>query len=64
MLRSGFNLVNRVIHLSSESGIDRKDKNTVYEQFSLNEKAFQKGHNYVTVLSDPITGIVIDIVKD
>ena len=64
MLRCGFNLVNRIIHAASQRGIERRDKNTVYEQLSLDEKAFQKGHNYVTVLSDPSTGTVIDIVKD
>jgi transposase len=64
MLRCGFNLVNRIIHVASQRGIERRSKNTIYEQLSLDEKAFQKGHNYVTVLSDPITGIVIDAVKD
>ena len=64
MLRCGFNLVNRIIHVASQRGIERRSKNTIYEQLSLDEKAFQKGHNYVTVLSDPITGIVIDPVKD
>lgn len=64
MLRCGFNLVNRIIHSASQRGMERRDKNTVYEQLSLDEKAFQKGHNYVTVLSDPATGNVIDIVKD
>lgn len=64
MLRCGFNLVNRIIHASSQRGIERRDKNTVYNQLSLDEKAFQKGHKYVSVLSDPMTGIVIDIVKD
>ena len=64
MLRCGFNLVNRIIHVASQRGIERRDKNTVYQQLSLDEKAFQKGHNYVTVLSDPMTGVVIDIVKN
>lgn len=64
MLRCGFNLVNRIIHVASQRGIDRRDKNTIYKQLSLDEKAFQKGHNYVTVLSDPVTGTVIDLVKD
>lgn len=63
-LRCGFNLVNRIIHTASQRGIERRDKNTVYEHLSLDEKAFRKGHSYITVLSDPNTGTVIDIVKD
>jgi transposase len=64
MLRCGFNFVNRIIHTSSQRGIERRDKDIVYEQLSLDEKAFQKGHNYVTVLSDSKAGIIIDVVKD
>lgn len=64
MLRCGFNLVNRIIHTSCQRGIERRDKNTIYKQLSLDEKAFQKGHQYVSVLCDPMAGIVIDIVKD
>ena len=64
MLRCDFNLVNRIIHTASQRGIERREKNTVYEQLSLDEKAFQKGHSYVTILSNPLTGDVIDLVKD
>ena len=64
MLRCGFNLVNRIIHTSSQRGLERRDKNTIYKQLSLDEKAFQKGHQYVSVLCDPVAGVVIDIVKD
>ena len=64
MLRCGFNLVNRVIHMASKRGIERRNENTVYQQLSLDEKAFQKGHSYVTVLSDPLSGVIIEVVKD
>jgi transposase len=36
----------------------------IYKQLSLDEKSFQQGHNYISVLSDPSSGIVIDVVKD
>ena len=64
MLRCGFNLVNRIIHTSSQRGLERRDKNTIYKQLSFDEKAFQKGHQYVSVLCDPVARVVIDIVKD
>ncbi|MCP4460486.1 MAG: ISL3 family transposase [Cytophagales bacterium] len=32
-----------------------------YESLSIDEKSFHKGHSYLTVLSDPETGTVIDV---
>jgi transposase len=64
MLRCGFNLVNTIMHNATLRGLKRRDTNQVYKEFSLDEKSFQKGHNYVTVLSNPEKGIVLDVVKD
>lgn len=64
MLRCGFNIVNNIMHNATQRGLERRDANEVYTQLSIDEKSFQKGHNYVTVLSDPNSGIVLDIVKD
>jgi hypothetical protein len=64
MLRCRFKLVSRIINHACQSGIESSDNNTNYEHLSLNEKAFQKGHNYVTVLSDVTTAIEIDLVKE
>jgi transposase len=64
MLRCGFNLVNNIMHNATLRGLKRRDTNEVYKELSLDEKSFQKGHNYVTVLSNPEKGIVLDVVKD
>ena len=64
MLRCGFNIVNKIMHNATQRGLARRDVNEVYKQLSLDEKSFQKGHNYVSVLSDPEKGIIIDLVKD
>jgi transposase len=64
MLRCGFNSVNRILHLASQRGIQRRNQDVIYKQLSLDEKSFQQGHNYISVLSDPSSGIVIDVVKD
>lgn len=64
MLRCGFNLVNTIMHNATLRGLKRRDTNQVYKELSLDEKSFQKGHNYVTVLSNPEKGIVLDVVKD
>ncbi len=64
LLRCGFNLINNIMHNATKRGLERRDSNTIIKQISIDEKSFQKGHNYVTVLSDPEKGIVLDVVKD
>lgn len=59
--RCGFNIVNRIIHLSSKRGVNRRDKEILYKQLSIDEKSFQKGHKYISVLSNPDKGYVIDV---
>lgn len=61
LLRCGFNVINRVIEVSVERGLSGRPKNYEFEHISIDEKSFKKGHKYVTVLSDPISGVVIDI---
>lgn len=63
ILSCSFNLVNSIMHNSTERGLERRDLNQVYKQLSLDEKSFKKRHNYVSVLSSPENGIVIDLVK-
>lgn len=64
MLRCGFNLVNRIMHNACQRGLDSRRENIIYKQVSIDEKSFQSGHNYVTVLSSPDSGTVIDVVKN
>ena len=61
LMRCGFNVVNRIIHLCSERGVERRDKEKIYKQLSIDEKSFQKGHNYIGVLSSPDDGYIIDV---
>ena len=61
LMRCGFNVVNRIIHLCSERGVERRDKEKIYKQLSIDEKSFQKGHNYIGVLSNPDDGYIIDV---
>jgi len=64
LLRCGFSLINNIIHTASERGILRRDKNIIYKQLSVDEKSHKSNHQYVTVLSCPDTGYIIDIAKD
>ncbi len=63
-LRCGFSIVNRIIHLASERGVSRRDKDAIYKQLSVDEKSHKSNHQYVTVLSNPQTGNIIDVAKD
>ena len=61
LLRCGFNIVNRIIHIATERGMERRPKDASFTNLSIDEKSFKKGHRYVTVVSTPSTGCVIDI---
>lgn len=63
LLRCGFNVVNRIIHHSVERGMERRPKDIAFTNLSIDEKSFRKGHSYVTVLSSPLAGCVIDIAE-
>ena len=64
-LNCSFRLVNRILHHCCKRGMERRDisKFTI-EHISIDEKAFKKGHKYVTVLSHPTTGVVLDVGED
>lgn len=64
MLRFGFNAVNRILHAASQRGLERRNQDLIFKHLSLDEKSFQQGHDYITVLSDPSAGVVIDVVRD
>lgn len=44
-----------------DRGLKNRPKDYYFEHLSVDEKSFKKGHNYVTVLSDPLSGVVIDV---
>jgi transposase len=62
LLRCGFNVVNRIIHSSVKRGMERRPKDVAFKHLSLDEKSFSKGHQYISVLSSPLAGCVIDVV--
>lgn len=62
LLNCGFNVINRIIHSSTKRGLLRRELETVdFKHLSIDEKSFKKGHQYVSVLSHPLSGCVIDI---
>lgn len=65
LARCKFDVVNRVMHNAVSRGMERrKDAKEVFRHLSIDEKSFQKGHSYVTVLSHPESGRVLDVVEE
>jgi len=61
-LNCSFRLVNRIMHRCTQRGMDRRNYSHVpFEHISIDEKAFQKGHKYVTVISHPKSGVILDV---
>lgn len=64
LLRCSFDVVNRILHSASERGMARrKVEEETISHLSIDEKSFHKGHSYVTILSDPTGGKVLDVVE-
>ena len=62
LMSCSFRLVNRIIHRCTERGMSRRDSHSMaFQHISIDEKSFKKGHKYVTVLSHPRSGCVIDV---
>jgi transposase len=62
LMRSRFDVVNRIMHKATVRGIERrKAQEKVIEELSIDEKSFQNGHHYVTILSDPAGGRVLEV---
>ena len=60
LMRCGFNVVNRIMHLSVKRGMDRRNYSELtFDYLSIDEKSFKKGHQYITVLSHPASGCVL-----
>jgi transposase len=61
--RCPFDVVNRIIHHASSRGMERrKEIQETFENISVDEKSFQKGHSYATILSHPESERVLEVV--
>ncbi len=64
LLRTTFDTVNSAMYRAVERGLKRRSKNTLYKHISIDEKSIKKGHEYISILSDEMTGVVIGAIKD
>lgn len=62
-LNCNFITINRIIQKSTARGMSLRDDTEIYTELSLDEKAYKRGHEYITVLSDCKTGTIIDVAK-
>ncbi len=61
-LNCSFRLVNRIMHRCTQRGMkSRSHSHVSFEHISIDEKAFQKGHKYVTVISHPKSGVILEV---
>jgi transposase len=63
LLRINFEQAHRVMHRAVKTGLSRCDPNGRYYCLSIDEKTVHKGHDYLTVLSEETSGIVIDVIE-
>ena len=62
-MRVGFNQVHRVMHQSVDLGLSRRSAEDRYYYLSIDEKAVHRGHDYISILSDEQTGVVIEVIE-
>ncbi len=64
-LGCSFRIVNRIMHRCVERGLERRNTHLYpFEHISIDEKSFKKGHKYVTVISHPKSGIILNVGED
>ena len=59
---SSFDIVHNIMKRAVERGLIRRNLDGI-TTISLDEKSFSNGHNYLTILSDPINKRVLDVIE-
>ena len=52
------------MHNSVERGMGQCPEELAFTNLSIDEKSFNRNHHYVTVLSTPLSGVVIDVCEN
>lgn len=63
LLNCSFHLVNSVMHRAVERGLARRPEEITYPNLGIDEKAFKKGHQYMSVLTYPDAGCILDVTQ-
>lgn len=60
-LDTTFDIVHNIMERAVDRGLKRRDLSGILG-LCIDEKSYKKGHNYLTILSDPITKSVLDVI--
>lgn len=61
LLRLSFIQINRIMYNAVERGLSKRVDLSDIQHISIDEKSFKRGHDYVTVLSSPQTGAILNV---
>lgn len=61
LLQMSFGQVNRIMYNAVERGLSRRSNLNEIKHISIDEKSFKRGHDYITVLSSPESGAVLNV---
>ena len=63
LLRLSSGQIHDLMKRSVVRGLARRDKKTMHDHLSLDEKSFHKGHKYISILSDPLSKSILEVVE-
>lgn len=61
LARTTFDVVNSIMHKAVKIGLSRRDLSGSVTSIGLDEKSYQRGHDYVTVMFDHTQDCVLDV---
>ena len=64
LLRLSAGQIHDLMQRAVARGLSRRNREETLPHLSLDEKSFKKGHEYITVLSDPGRKRVLEVIKD
>lgn len=59
-----WNAIDNIMQRAVKRGLERRDNEECYTSLGIDETAFRKRHDYVTIVSDSITGNVVHVADD
>jgi len=64
LMKTSEEKITRIMHRGVKRGLERRNlEKPPVKQICIDEKSYGKGHKYISVLSDPKNGRVLDVVK-
>lgn len=65
LMKTSEEKITRIMHRGVNRGLERRNlEQPPVKEISIDEKSYGKGHKYISVLSDPQNGRILDVAKD